>query len=854
MAAKLAAEQAEDEEALVAAAELPRKKMQQAGRPKKSPGEATLTQGKSNRKLPGSAILRVEVSASLKQKYAEEMHEAQNDFASKKDFWRAQVAKYGVSKQALKNILDKKDYWKTLDAQPALKVQRKIQNKKRTRAEGGGRKVPFPEIIAKMKQWLSMERACGHRISKTDLLSEFMSHLQKRAIDLRKESEDPSISALTKAQLVSSAKERELRKEKLLKSLNYRKSQKAMLVKWLGAKYMSTELVANLSATEFKARCLLTWQEFDRTLWLACLSSEKTLAETHRVSKPQDFIAARPQLVIGFSDQVPVWAKSTGRRAVFAEEELHQPEAVKDFSGIREAIAQVMHAPTPAEMLVEPLAAPGSPAIVKKASSESVATPAKESVVRKLSFESASSPASQQVAAASPPAEEVPQPSAIPELPDVGSRTLIGVSGDDRFRITYEARQLLFNVCGSPDTEIQGAVGKGLLVVPGHWARLSNISPQGTWIKTESFKVGEKVIHREAGHSVGRILEPYRKIRAEHPELMSKIELMSQPASNVDSVILKWCIESQAEEYPCSVWQRDCFSSVFSDAATESMALANQLSCLVAKKCTSKLQITDTDFSKQFKALLRNKLSELRTEWQKEAQQEDSVFKIGPLQIVQAVVSAQEAMSEKNLKDEWVLRAAVRNALLVYRPNPETQKLEELLTQPWAQKLQLCIGTKRYSPNYLQDRLKWLDSEGVPKEADWSLSETVKAMSDLQVWDYYHKEDSTQETEEPTELDLDGALAGDLEVALENSLSLRVAPALKRAAWRRMGTAEWKAQEESQKKKRTSRNVRTRLRRKHRARLVKAFAEKLKLPGSGSRQEALQDLVPEAKQKKARRS
>ena len=126
-------------------------------------------------------------------------------------------------------------------------------------------------------------------------------------------------------------------------------------------------------------------------------------------------------------------------------------------------------------------------------------------------------------------------------------------------------------------------------------------------------------------------------------------------------------------------------------------------------------------------------------------------------------------------------------------------------------------------------------------------------MSDLQVWDYYHKEDSTQETEEPTELDLDGALTGDLEVALENSLSLRVAPALKRAAWRRMGTAEWKAQEESQKKKRTSRNVRTRLRRKHRARLVKAFAEKLKLPGSGSRQEALQDLVPEAKQKKGKK-
>ena len=62
-----------------------------------------------------------------------------------------------------------------------------------------------------------------------------------------------------------------------------------------------------------------------------------------------------------------------------------------------------------------------------------------------------------------------------------------------------------------------------------------------------------------------------------------------------------------------SIWMTDCFSSVFSDSATESMALANQLSCLVAE---NKLQITDTDFAKQFKALARNKLIELRNQWQ----------------------------------------------------------------------------------------------------------------------------------------------------------------------------------------------------------------------------------------------
>ena len=162
--------------------------------------------------------------------------------------------------------------------------------------------------------------------------------------------------------------------------------------------------------------------------------------------------------------------------------------------------------------------------------------------------------------------------------------------------------------------EIVGSVGKGLLVVPGQWARLSNISENGTWLKTESFQVGDKTVVRKQGTSVGRILEPYRKLRKSDPELMSKLEVMSQPASNVDSVILTWSIQAQAEQYPCSMWMRDCFSSVFTDSAAEAMALANQLSCLVAEKCTSKLQITDTDFSKQFKALVRSKLTEMRSE------------------------------------------------------------------------------------------------------------------------------------------------------------------------------------------------------------------------------------------------
>lgn len=177
--------------------------------------------------------------------------------------------------------------------------KRKIEKNKRIRAKGAGRKVPFPEIIAELKQWLSIERACGHRISKVDPLAEFLSHLQKKAIDLRKQAEDPNISPFIKAQPLSSAVEREHRKEKLLKSQNYRKSQRDKLAQWVGAKFMSSELVANISATEAQTRCMLTWQEFDYTLWLATCSSEETLpkSDKHQTSAGHWFL--RPGTSLG---------------------------------------------------------------------------------------------------------------------------------------------------------------------------------------------------------------------------------------------------------------------------------------------------------------------------------------------------------------------------------------------------------------------------------------------------------------------------------------------------------------------------------------------------------------------------
>ena len=97
--------------------------------------------------------------------------------------------------------------------------------------------------------------------------------------------------------------------------------------------------------------------------------------------------------------------------------------------------------------------------------------PPKDSIVRKLSFASASShPASQpeqaegdeQIVPASPQQQEEASPKEETEeaasssqptasaaqsaLPQPGSATIIGISGEDRYRITNDARQLLHSV------------------------------------------------------------------------------------------------------------------------------------------------------------------------------------------------------------------------------------------------------------------------------------------------------------------------------------------------------------------------------------------------------------------------
>ena len=643
------------------------------------------------------------------------------------------------------------------------------------------------------------------------------------------------------------------RKQKLLESRGYAKSFTQRLLENTGSKWKTAEVVSNISELESRVRCQLTWQAFDSALYMATLASAQELKASGFVAAPEQYVQARSEhFIVGFSDQVPLWAKSQGKKALFAQHEMHLEHSTKDFSEVRDAIAEALSNKHEPGLVVgtlprhqgQALSTPdfrkqgshtsftsAAPSSFERKSSLDTDISSPGSIKKKLSFEESgndeavtsaakdSATASQEpkasaeeqpaTAASQEPkasAEEQPataasdepkasakeqpataasdepkasakeqpataashEPKASAKKPSAntsapGSLTVVGHSTDERHRITYEARQLISGLDGS-GSKPEGHVGKGLLVVPGTWARLSNISDDGRRIKHEEFQVGSKTFVHGQGRSVGRVLESWRQLRKDRPELFERIEVMSQPAANVDSLILSWVIESQAEQYPASLWQRDCFASVFSTTATEAMHLANQISTLVAAKCTSKLQITDSDFSKQFKSLVKGKLQQLRHDFQQKYQQ-DAAWKVGSLEILESVVFAQEEMSKKNLEDEWVLKAAIRNGILGYIPSQG--KLQKVTECSWAQAEGFQMGTKRIPSDWFKDRFSWLSPDGKPIEPDWSLSDSASEIADLQRWDYHSKEDEQHDSaDEGQHLEL-----VELKVNLKSSLS-----------------------------------------------------------------------------------
>ena len=188
------------------------------GRPQKEDAQV------GKRKKPGSAQKRLEVAAATKLRYCKEMKEELPQFSNLKDFWKAQMRKYGLQKAHLQNILSREDHWQKLVAEPKLKaVKKDLRKTQRKRAQGAGRQHTFPQMIRDMKQWRGVERSCGHTITKQDLVIEYQARLQLFANKKKAQAESAATSALAAAELKLAAEEAEKRKKNIAEKAEYKK-------------------------------------------------------------------------------------------------------------------------------------------------------------------------------------------------------------------------------------------------------------------------------------------------------------------------------------------------------------------------------------------------------------------------------------------------------------------------------------------------------------------------------------------------------------------------------------------------------------------------------------------------------
>ena len=147
-----------------------------------------LTQGKSFLPQRKQIKQRLELSANKKLAILRQMEEAQPEYAHPEDFWKAMMAKTGLKKAQLQRImsgsqhlkalggdLSRKEQLQGLSQQPLIARGQSSKNKRRVRASGAGRKVPIPETVEELRQWLAVERSLGHTVMPSDLFQECIS-------------------------------------------------------------------------------------------------------------------------------------------------------------------------------------------------------------------------------------------------------------------------------------------------------------------------------------------------------------------------------------------------------------------------------------------------------------------------------------------------------------------------------------------------------------------------------------------------------------------------------------------------------------------------------------------------------
>ena len=316
-------------------------KQQRGGRPVKIGKLRGVAGGmKTNMRLKGQKRLRDELPVATKHDMCLQIQEMRVEYASEKDTLKAAARKFKMRVKKLQAIWMKRLEWKSQVAK--YKLSSGVHDRpgssgamkgshgphaakqQRKRASGGGRKLTFPLLYEKTKNWLHDERAHGHTVLRRHVAWKFQEFLTAYKLDLQMKQDNEQLSHQEKHDLKAA--------EKMLEAMSSRQGNADKradhIIKWMGAKVMQPNLVTQLSEVEMQVRAELTWQHHDFLISKIAQMREDDYKELF--ARPDQAKQQMRTCALCFSDQVPLWVKKPSSKEVFANWEIRtSPKSVQ---------------------------------------------------------------------------------------------------------------------------------------------------------------------------------------------------------------------------------------------------------------------------------------------------------------------------------------------------------------------------------------------------------------------------------------------------------------------------------------------------------------------------------------------
>ena len=157
-------------------------------------------------------------------------------------------------------------------------------------------------------------------------------------------------------------------------------------------------------------------------------------------------------------------------------------------------------------------------------------------------------------------------------------------------------------------------------------------------------------------------------------------------------------------------------------------------------KMTSALQLTDTDFSHEFKAKVKSavdlKMKEGAERMRADEAGPSDQYKMTLRDVASVIDGAMEHMIQSNEKKNWVIAGLRRNGMLVMRPQKDgSLKYQDEHKEEWCKGMP--IGSSRISQDWLKNRMAWIKSGGNEvDEPTWDRIEGAKELADPIEWSY----------------------------------------------------------------------------------------------------------------------